>query len=82
MHALKSLVGWILLITGSIWALFGLSYFAEGVYANITNGKAAPYGLAYIVQGAVGAGLAWGGFRLAQGKRFVLGLLGVARTPK
>ena len=66
--ALKSLVGWILLINGSIWALLGLSYFAEAVYANVTNGKASPYGLAYIVQGVVGAGVAWAGFRLARSK--------------
>jgi hypothetical protein len=69
MQALKILAGWILLINGGIWALLGLAYFAEGVYANITNGKASPYGLAYIVQGVVGAGLAWAGFRLARGKR-------------
>jgi hypothetical protein len=29
--ALKSLVGWFLLINVSTWALFGLSYFAEAV---------------------------------------------------
>jgi hypothetical protein len=66
--ALKSLVGWFLLINVSTWALFGLSYFAEAVYANVTYGKASPYGLAYIVQGVVGAGVAWAGFRLARSK--------------
>jgi uncharacterized membrane protein YuzA (DUF378 family) len=54
----------LLLIVGAIWALLGLLYFAEGVYANVTNGKASPSGLLYIVQGVVGAGLAWGGFCL------------------
>jgi hypothetical protein len=58
------MVGAILLIVGGIWALLGLLYFAEGVYANVTNGKASPYGLLYIVQGVLWAGLAWGGFRV------------------
>ena len=64
MKGLKILAGAILLIVAGIWALLGLLYFAECVYANVTNGKASSYGLLYIVQGVLGAGLAWGGFRL------------------
>jgi hypothetical protein len=82
MDGLKSLVGWILLIVCGIWALFGLAYLVEGVYANVTNGKAPPYWIGYAVQGVLSLPLVWVGFRLARGKRVVLGMFGIARPPK
>jgi hypothetical protein len=82
MDGLKSLVGWILLIVGGIGVVMGFSHLAEGIYANVTNGKASPDGPVYIVTGVLALPFAWAGFRLARGKRFILALFGVARPPK
>jgi len=68
-NVLKALAGGILLVVGVIWAVYGLLYSAEGVYGVATKGDAASSagifgGLALF---GMGAGVAWGGFRLVRG---------------
>ena len=69
MNVLKALVGGILMIVGLIWGVTGLLYFAEGVYGVATTGQAKSSAEIFVglTLFGMGAGVAWGGFRLMGG---------------
>ena len=73
MKVLTALAGAGLMIVGGVWGLYGLLYFAEGVRdAFVTTTPADQAASSVGIFGglllfAMGAGMAWGGFRLTRG---------------